>query len=45
LRPFSALVDRIVSFIRVDVPIREIDPYRRAGADAYDLIDEVPPAS
>src|SRR5262249_21392734 len=26
-------------------PIRDIDPYRRAGADAYDLIDETPPAS
>jgi hypothetical protein len=45
LQPFSALVDLFVSFIRVDVPIREIDPYRRGGADAYDLIDQVPPAS
>jgi hypothetical protein len=45
LRPFSALADLIVSFIRADVPIHEIDPYRRAGADAYDLIDQVPPAS
>jgi hypothetical protein len=45
LRPFTALADLIVSFIRADVPMREIDPYRRAGADAYDLIDQVPPAS
>ena len=45
MQPFSALADLILSFIRVDVPVREIDPYRRAGADAYDLIDQVPPAS
>jgi hypothetical protein len=40
-----SLVDLILSFIRADMPVREIDPYRRAGADAYELIDEVPPAS
>ena len=45
MKPFSALADFFISFIRVDVPVREIDPYRRAGADAYDLIDQVPPAS
>jgi hypothetical protein len=45
LRPFSALGNLIVSLIRVDVPLREIDPYRRAGADAYELVDQVPPAS
>jgi hypothetical protein len=45
VQPFSALADLIVSFIRVDVPMRQIDPYRRAGAEAYDLIDQAPPAS
>jgi hypothetical protein len=40
-----SLLDLIVCFIRADVPVREIDPYRRAGADAYELVDEVPPAS
>ena len=45
MQPLSALAARIVSFIRVDVPVREIDPYRRAGADAYDLIDQVAPAT
>jgi len=39
------LVDRFFCFIRADVPVSEIDPYRRASADAYELIDEVPAAS
>jgi hypothetical protein len=39
------LVDQFFCFIRADVPVREIDPYRQAGADAYELIDEVPPAT
>ena len=39
------LANLIGSFIRADVRLREIDPYRRAGADAYDLIDQVAPAS
>ena len=39
------IANLIGSFIRADVRLREIDPYRRAGADAYDLIDQVPPAS
>jgi len=39
------LADLIVSLIRADIPLREIDPYRRAGADAYDLIDDTEPAS
>jgi hypothetical protein len=37
--------DLIVGFFRADVPIHEIDPYRRAGSDAYDLLDLVAPAS
>jgi hypothetical protein len=37
--------DLIVGFFRTDVPLAEIEPYRRAGSDAYDLIDRVPPAS
>jgi hypothetical protein len=39
------LVDQFFCFIRADMRVSEIDPYRRAGADAYELIDEVPPAS
>jgi hypothetical protein len=39
------LVDRFFCFIRADAPVSEIDPYRRASADAYELIDQVPAAS
>jgi hypothetical protein len=37
--------DLIASFIRADPLLSEIEPYRRAGCDAYDLIDSVQPAS
>jgi hypothetical protein len=37
--------DFCASLIRADVRLRELEPYRRAGSDAYDLIDLVPPAS
>jgi hypothetical protein len=33
------------SFVRADLKLSELEPYRRAGSDAYDLIDLVPPAS
>jgi hypothetical protein len=36
------LRDLVVGFLHADVPLAEIDPYRRAGTDAYDLIDSVP---
>jgi hypothetical protein len=36
---------RIVSLIRADIPVAELDPFRRAGADAYTMIDEAAPAS
>jgi hypothetical protein len=35
--------DLIVGFLRADVPLTELDPYRRAGADAYGLFDETAP--
>ena len=41
MRPLA----RIVALIRADIPVEELDPFRRAGADAYTLIDEAPPAS
>jgi hypothetical protein len=37
--------DLCASFIRADVRLSQVDPYRRAGSDAYDLIDLVPLAS
>jgi hypothetical protein len=39
------LVTRFLCYLRADVPVAEIDPFRQAGADAYELIDEVQPAS
>jgi hypothetical protein len=41
MRPLA----RLVSFVRADVPVAELDPFRRAGADAYTLIDEAPAPS
>jgi hypothetical protein len=35
----------IAGFFRADVPLSEIEPYRRAGGDAYELYDKAPPAS
>lgn len=35
----------LVALIRADVPLRELDPFRRAGIDAYDLVDELPRGS
>ena len=39
MRPLA----RIVALIRADIPVAELDPFRRAGADAYTMIDEAPP--
>jgi hypothetical protein len=39
------IADFCASFVRADIRLRELEPYRRAGSDAYELIDEVPPAS
>jgi hypothetical protein len=39
------ITDLCASFVRADIRLRDLEPYRRAGSDAYDLIDEVPPAS
>ena len=33
------------SFIRADIRLSDLEPYRRAGSDAYELLDEVPPAT
>ena len=35
----------IAGFLRADVLLSEIEPYRRAGSDAYDLFDSAPLAS
>ena len=35
----------IASLIGGDMRLSEVEPYRRAGSDAYDLIETVPPAS
>jgi len=35
----------IASLIGGDLPLSEVEPYQRAGSDAYDLIEHVPPAS
>jgi hypothetical protein len=37
--------DLCASFIRADIRLSDVEPYRRAGSDAYDLIDLVQPAS
>ena len=37
--------DLIANFIRADPLLSEIEPYRRAGSDAYDLVESAPPAS
>jgi hypothetical protein len=37
--------DLIVGFLRADTLVSEIEPYRRAGSDAYDLVNNAPPAS
>jgi hypothetical protein len=37
--------DLCASFIRADIRLSDVEPYRRAGSDAYDLIDLVPPSS
>jgi hypothetical protein len=37
--------DLCASFIRADIRLSDVEPYRRAGSDAYDLIDTVQPAS
>ena len=39
------ITDLCASFVRADIRLRDLEPYRRAGTDAYELIDEVPPAS
>jgi hypothetical protein len=39
------LRDLIGGFLRADVPLREIEPYQRAGSDAYELFERAPPAS
>jgi hypothetical protein len=39
------IADFCASFVRADIRLRELEPYRRAGGDAYDLIDEAPAAS
>jgi hypothetical protein len=36
------LTDYCASFVRADIRLRDLEPYRRAGSDAYDLIDQVP---
>ena len=35
----------IAGFFRADVLLSEVEPYRRAGSDAYDLFENAPPAS
>jgi hypothetical protein len=35
----------IAGFLRADVLLSEIEPYRRAASDAYDLYETAPPAS
>jgi hypothetical protein len=35
----------IAGFFRADILLSEVEPYRRAGSDAYDLFDKAPPAS
>jgi len=35
----------IASLIGTDLPVSEVEPYRRAGSDAYDLIESAPPAT
>jgi hypothetical protein len=37
--------DLIVGFFRADVLASEVEPYRRAGSDAYALFDSAPPTS
>jgi hypothetical protein len=37
--------DLCASLIRADIRLRDLEPYRRAGSDAYDLLDQVPQAS
>jgi len=39
------ITDFCASFVRADVRLRDLEPYRRAGGDAYDLLDEVPTPS
>jgi hypothetical protein len=39
------LGDLIASFIRADVSVAEVEPYRAAGSDSYSLLDTAPPAS
>ncbi|HEY4347025.1 MAG TPA: hypothetical protein VGM80_05500 [Gaiellaceae bacterium] len=36
---------RIVALIRADIPLAEIAPWRSLGADAYELVEDSPPAS
>jgi hypothetical protein len=38
VRPLS----RLVALVRADVPLGSLDPLRKAGGDAYELIDEAP---
>ena len=35
--------DLIVGFLRADVPLAELDPYRRASADLYGVYDDAAP--
>ena len=37
--------DLCASFIRADIRLSDLEPYRRAGSDAYELLDEVPAES
>jgi hypothetical protein len=39
------LLDRIEAFFGEGFPVAAIDPYRRAGGDAYSLLDETPAES
>jgi len=39
------VLSRISAFLRDDVPAEELDPFRRAGSDAYQLVDDSPPTS
>jgi hypothetical protein len=35
----------VAGFFRADVLLSEVEPYRRAGSDAYDLFDHAPPGT
>ena len=36
------LASRFMSYLREDVPVRQLDRARGAGTDAYELVDELP---